>query len=98
MLIFAKLLFQITLMQPLLISYPQFRRYKTGTSWFRIDGPEIYEEIRKMGNRWFIDRYKAQILPDRNWVYDLTFAYTDFAERIAEHEYEAILQTAKQHN
>ena len=72
------------------IVYPQFRRYKTGTSWFRIDGPEQYEEIRKMGSRWFIDRYEAKILPDRNWIYDLTFAYEEFAEVIGEGEYEEI--------
>jgi hypothetical protein len=71
------------------ITYPQFRRYKTGTSWFRIQSPTQYEEIRKMGSRWFIDRYEVKILPDRNWVYDLTFAYEEFAEAISEEEYQA---------
>lgn len=72
------------------INYPQFRRYKTGTSWFRIDGPEQYEEIRKMGSRWFFDRYEAKILPDRNWIYDLTFAFESFADEISDEEYQEI--------
>ncbi|MCU0434091.1 MAG: hypothetical protein MUC87_11600 [Bacteroidia bacterium] len=73
-------------------NYPQFRRYKTGTSWFRINSPTQYEEIRKMGSRWFIDRYEVKILPDRNWVYDLTFAYQDFAEAITQEEYQQIFR------
>jgi hypothetical protein len=73
------------------IHYPQYRRYKTGTSWFCIQSPTQYEEIRKMGSRWFIDRYEAKILPDRNWIYDLTFAFESFADEIPEEEYTHIL-------
>ena len=76
------------------ITYPQFRRYKTGTSWFRIDSPTQYEEIRNMGSRWFYDRYEVKILPDRNWVYDLTFAYETFADVISEEEYVQIQHNA----
>jgi hypothetical protein len=78
-----------------IIHYPQFRHYKSGTSWFRIDSAEHYEEIRKMGNQWMTDQYTAKILPDRNWIYDLTFAYSDFAVAITQQEYEAVRRQAK---
>lgn len=44
-----------------------------------------------MGSRWFVDRYEVKILPDRNWIYDLTFAFESFADEIPEEEYTQIL-------
>lgn len=57
-------------------------------SLFRIDDPEHFEEIRKIGSRYLITAHLVKILPDRNFVHDLIHNYSDFAEEIGSAEYE----------
>jgi hypothetical protein len=72
------------------MEFPQYRRYKNGASFFRIDSPTRFEEIRKLGNRWFVRAYEVKILPDRNLVNDLLFDYQSFAENVDARTYEAV--------
>lgn len=70
------------------IVYPQYRRYHNGRSWFKISSPSEMEEVQQIGSRFVLHTLKATILPDRNHIYDLTFAYEPYAEVIAEDVYE----------
>lgn len=74
-------------------SYPQYRKYKNNKSYFKIDSPEEFEEVQILTKTNKLYRFKASILPDRNYIYDLTFNYEDFAELITKEEYEEIRKT-----
>ncbi|HLG02396.1 MAG TPA: hypothetical protein VI731_02295 [Bacteroidia bacterium] len=70
-----------------MIRFPQYRRYKSGSSFFKITSIINFEEVRKIGDKWVIESYEARILPDYHLLNDLIYSYADFAEEISEEEY-----------
>lgn len=70
------------------MDYPVYRRYLNGRSYFKISSPDELEELQLMGSRCFIHQLKAKILPERNFIYDLTFAYENHCEVIEAAVYE----------
>ncbi len=76
------------------MEFPQYRRYHNGRHYFRIDGPESFEEVRALGSRWIIEQRVARILPDRNLVHDLLHDFEAFGEKIPQSEYDRIRQLA----
>jgi len=58
-----------------IITYPQYRKYSNNKSFFKIISPEKFEEIQVLGKKKTLHRFEAKILPDRNFIYDLTFDY-----------------------
>jgi len=72
------------------MSYPQYRRYKNGKSYFRIVSPTEFEEIQALGQRWFFQKFTVKILPDRNFIQDMTFAYQEHWEVVSADEFEVI--------
>lgn len=69
------------------ISFPQYRRYLNGKSYFCFESADSFEEIRQLGSRWLVEKYEVKILPDRNLVYDLLYDFQAFAEPISAAEY-----------
>ena len=57
------------------ITYPQYRKYINGKSFFKVISPVKFEEIQVLGNKKTIHFFEAKILPDKNYIYDLTFNY-----------------------
>ena len=76
------------------MQFPQYRKYPNNASYFRIDDLESFEELKKVGENWLLERYTAKILPDRNFVQDLLHKCPDFAICIDEREYVMIKQKA----
>ena len=57
------------------ITYPQYRKYSNNKSFFKILSPEKFEEVQVLGNKKTLYKFDAKILPDRNFIHDLTFDY-----------------------
>ena len=57
------------------ITYPQYRKYSNGKSFFKIISKDKFEEIQVLGNNITLHLFDAKILPDRNYIYDLTHNY-----------------------
>ena len=76
------------------IQYPQYRKYSNGKSYFKILSHEEFEEIQVAGNTKVLYHFKAKILPDRNYIYDLTFNYREHWEVCDKEEYEALKKMA----
>jgi hypothetical protein len=72
------------------MNYPVYRKYLNGLSWFKITGPDSFEEIRKMGTRYLKSTHTVKILPDRNLLHDLLVDYHAFAVDIDGAEYAAV--------
>lgn len=69
-------------------SYPQYRKYTHGRTFFKITSSTEFEELQLMGGKCFLHQFKAKILPDYNFINDLTFDYQKHWEAITEAEYE----------
>ena len=54
------------------IIYPLYRKYTDESTWFKINSSNEFEELKISGNYFSINLYKANILPDRNFISDLT--------------------------
>ena len=69
-------------------SYPQYRKYLNNKSFFNIVSPTEWEEIQIIGSRYLLNTFTVKILPDRNFMQDMTFDYKDNWDVISEAEYE----------
>lgn len=74
------------------IQYPQYRKYLNEKSFFKIISNSEWEEIQLLGNKYSLHCFKASILPDRNYVYDMLFDYSNHWKKIEAAEYDAIKQ------
>lgn len=72
------------------LSYPQYRKYSNNKSYFKVLNPSKFEEIKVIGNNKTIHLFEAKILPDRNFIYDMTFDYEKYWIKIDAKEYENI--------
>jgi hypothetical protein len=72
------------------VKYPQFRKYKNSASYFKIYSPERFDEIKRTGDNYELHEFTARILPDRNFIHDITFG--DYCEVIEEKEYLQMMQ------
>ncbi len=69
-------------------TYPQYRKYPHGRTFFKIISENTWEEIHVNGNKIELHTFTAKILPDRNYIYDLTFDYEKNWVKIEADEYE----------
>jgi hypothetical protein len=74
--------------------YPQYRKYPHGRTYFKIISPDAWEEIHVLGSKLSLHQFKAAILPDRNYIYDLTFDYESNWIKIEADEYESLKRKA----
>jgi len=72
------------------MDYPQYRKYKNDRGFFRIVSPTEWEEIQVLGSKYLLHSFTVTILPDRNFIHDMTFDYEQNWEKISEEEYENI--------
>jgi hypothetical protein len=69
------------------ITYPQFRKYPNNKAFFKIISSTIWEEIQVVGSKHILHHFTVNILPDRNFIYDMTFDYKNNWTAIEEEEY-----------
>lgn len=78
------------------MKFPVYRKYLNDMSYFRIDSPDKFEEIRRIGSRFLITAHEVKILPERNMVQDLLHEYKSFAVEISAEEYDQCAQKARE--
>jgi hypothetical protein len=77
------------------ITYPQYRKYSHGRTYFKIISESEFEELQFLGDQCSLHHFVAKILPDRNYIHDLTFDYEKHWISIEEAEYEAARRKCK---
>jgi len=60
------------------VVYPQYRKYPNNKSYFKILSPNAFEEIQVLGEKKTFHFFKAEILPDKNYILDLVFNYVPY--------------------
>ena len=59
-------------------TYPQYRKYHNDKSYFKIISPTKFDEIQITKTKATFHSFEAKILPDRNYIYDMTFNYKKY--------------------
>ena len=80
------------------VVYPQYRKYLNGKVFFKIVNAKSFEEITWIGNRCSIQQFEVKILPDRNFIYDMTFDYETNWLKISAEEYLAVKMKCEEFN
>ena len=75
------------------IKYPQYRKYKNNKSFFKITSDKEWEEIQIIGSKSILNQFTVKIMPDRNFIQDMTFDYEENWDVIEEDQYESIKQS-----
>lgn len=70
------------------VVYPIYRKYAHNRTFFKIVSEEMFYELQIMGKSYSVTEFKAKILPDRNYIHDLTYNYEGNWEKISEAEYD----------
>ena len=55
------------------MTYPQYRKYHNNKGYFKIISPIEWEEIQVVGTKYILHQFVVKIMPDRNFIYDMTF-------------------------
>ncbi len=69
------------------VQYPQYRKYLNEKSFFKITSSTEWEEIQIIGSKYVLTHFKVNIMPDRNFLHDMTFDYKENWKVISEEEY-----------
>ncbi len=77
------------------VVYPQYRKYANNQAYFKILTPTQWEEIQVIGTNYMFHTFTVKILPDRNYINDLTFDYEKHWEVIKAEEYEIVKSSIK---
>ncbi len=78
------------------IKYPIYRKYPHNRTFFKVLSPDEFEELQLLGKKYSVSKIKAKILPDRNFIFDLTFDYKNNWLEIQAAEYEKQLRFCEQ--
>lgn len=74
------------------MTYPQYRKYPNNKAYFKITSSTEWEEVQIIGNKHILHQFIVKIMPDRNYINDMTFDYEKNWEKIEQEEYEIQLQ------
>ncbi len=72
--------------------FPLYRKYPNNKSYFKLLSLTEFEEIQFIGNKGFIYRFEAKILPDRYFIRDMVDLKDKRWVEIESEEYETQLQ------
>jgi hypothetical protein len=73
-------------------SYPLYRKYADGNTFFKITSSSSFEELKLLGIYYSIHNYEAKILPDRNFLYDLISCGPEGIVEIQEIDYQKTME------
>ncbi|MBA3682406.1 MAG: hypothetical protein H0W73_14780 [Bacteroidetes bacterium] len=69
------------------INFPVYRKYKNDKSYFKIIQPDLFEEIQFIGSKKIVKQTEAKLYPEKMFIHDLIFNYSEMAEEITEENY-----------
>lgn len=74
--------------------FPLYRRSSNGLNWYRIEGPDAFTEVQRVGGRHLRHHLVAQVYPERVRVMELIAADGPFMPCERE-EFEAVLRLCR---
>lgn len=75
------------------MDFPVYRKYKNNKSYFKILSQNEFEEVKMGINGCDVTKYKVSKLPDRNFLNDMLFNYSEYWDVIDDQEYEEVRES-----
>lgn len=73
------------------MNFPIYRKYSTGKTFFKIKSLNEFEEVCRIGNKYTVKSFSAQILPDRVFIQDMINNFNHHWEETTKEEYETFI-------
>ncbi len=75
--------------------FPIYRKYKNNSSWFRVNSLDSFDEIKKVGEKYYLFHFEVKILPDRNFISDMLNKYEEHWDVISEDDFDSALKEVR---
>lgn len=72
--------------------FPIYRKYKSNTSYFKIESNSMFTEIQRIGNTQLTHHIEAKILPDFQRIQDMIHLHDGHWVESSEQEFNAQLK------
>lgn len=72
------------------MQFPQYRKYRNGKSYFKIESVDKFIEVQLLGSRFLTYEVEAKILPDRNLIQDMLVDFEANWEEISAQEFDIV--------
>jgi hypothetical protein len=77
------------------IQFPVYRKYKNGKNFFKISGPEQFEELQVIGSKVLYKKTKAIQYPELLFIQDLLLNYQTNAEEASAEDFDTLKKLVK---
>jgi len=77
------------------MEFPIYRRYKNEKSYFKVIDKQSFTEYKVAVSRLETHHFKANILPDRNYIHDMIFDFEPYWEAIDEATFNSFIERHK---
>lgn len=77
------------------MEYPQYRKSKSGNSFFKITSGHSFIELQIVGQRHFVYAIEARTMPEHHLLNDLLYDYDHHWDKITAQEFHQLLETFK---
>ena len=76
-------------------SFPAYRKFPSGKSWFKIISPHEFEEIQVFGRYYTEYHLEAQIYPDHVRIADMLACKDGHWEAVSEADYDSFVENCR---
>ena len=76
--------------EPVEIEWPQYRRMTDGRHYYRIEGPDRFTELQRVGSRWLSHTVKATMYPEKVRIQEMLAGGDGVYEVIGQADWEAV--------
>lgn len=73
-------------------TFPKYRKYVNGQSFFKIISNNAFEEVKKVGSKFILYKVDAKIYPDKVYIQDMLKMSGDIWQEITPEEYKSALR------
>lgn len=80
------------------MKFPQYRKYKNGFSYFKIESTSHFTEYKTLGSKIEVYHFEAKILPDRNFISDMLVDYEMHWDLIEQDEFDKFIKGFQKEN
>lgn len=75
-------------------TFPQFRKYVSGSSYFKIEGPKAFVEVQLIGSKALVHHIEAKAYPEQLRIMDMLACEGGHWEPVEQAEFERVLSAA----
>jgi hypothetical protein len=76
-------------------NFPAYRSYSDGLTWFKLESPTLFTELKLLGKYYSLTRIEADKHPERMFIQDLLNCEFESIKTATENQFEGTLDLCK---